>query len=82
RTATRTDVPVVPSAAVQRGPDGFYVYLVKPDQTVSRQAIALEQDDGALAVIASGLAGGESVVLSGQSRLTDGSHVSTAKPAG
>ncbi len=82
RTATRTDVPTLASAAVQRGPDGFYVYKVKPDQTVARQAVSVEQDDGSLAVIGSGLDGGETVVLSGQSRLTEGSHVATSKPAG
>ncbi len=81
-TDTRVDVPVLPSAAVQRGPDGFYVYLVKPDQTVKRQAVTVSQDDGTLAVAASGLAGGETVVLSGQSRLTDGTRVAAAaKPA-
>lgn len=82
QTGTRHAVPTVPSAAIQRGPDGFYVYVVKPDQTVARQAVEVEQDDGAIAVLASGLAGGETVVVSGQSRLTDGSRVAPSAPAG
>ena len=84
RIGTLVDVPTVPSAAVQRGPDGFYVYVVKPDQTVARQAVSAEQDDGSVAVLASGLDGGETVVVSGQSRLTNGSRVADAvpKPAG
>ncbi len=84
RTGTWTDVPTVPSEAVQRGPDGLYVYLIKPDQTVKRETVTVVQDNGAVAVIGSGLNGGETVVLSGQSRLTDGSRVAAVagKPAG
>ena len=83
QTSTRRAVPTVASAAVQRGPDGFYVYLVKPDQTVERQAVEVAQDDGTIAVLASGLSGGETVVVSGQLRLTNGSRVASSamKPA-
>ena len=81
---TRRDAPTVPTTAVQRGPDGLYVYLVKPDSTVTRQAVEIEQDDGTTAVVARGLEGGETVVASGQSRLTNGTRVavSAPKPAG
>jgi multidrug efflux system membrane fusion protein len=75
---TRRDAPTVPTTAVQRGPDGLYVYLVKPDSTVTRQAIDIEQDDGNIAVISRGLDGGETVVASGQSRLTNGTRVAVA----
>lgn len=83
QTGIRKDVPTVPSAVVQRGPDGLYVYAVKPDQTVERKPVTIAQDNGETAVIASGLSGGETVVVGGQSRLTNGSRVaaSTAKPA-
>lgn len=80
QTGTRHDAPTVPSAAVQRGPEGFYVYLVKPDQTVARQAVEVAQDDGVVAVLASGLTGGETVVVSGQLRLTNGSRVAAQGP--
>ena len=72
---TRKNAPTLPASAVQRGPDGLYVYLVKPDSTVTRQVVEIEQDDGAAAVVARGLEGGETVVVSGQSRLTNGSRV-------
>ena len=68
-------VLTVPSVAVQRGPNGLYVYLVKPDQTVAMQAVELRQDDGTVAVIAKGLDAGALVVTNGQSRLQDGSRV-------
>jgi multidrug efflux system membrane fusion protein len=72
---TRKNAPTLPASAVQRGPDGLYVYLLKPDSTVTRQVVEIEQDDGAAAVVARGLEGGETVVVSGQSRLTNGSRV-------
>ena len=83
QTGTRTAVPTVPSEAVQRGPDGLYVYAVQPDQTVQRSTVTVIQDNGTVAVIGSGLTGGETVILSGQSRLTNGSRVAVAaaKPA-
>ena len=49
--------------AVQRGPDGLYVYLVKPDSTVIRQSVDIEQDDGKNAVVSRGLDGGETIVV-------------------
>jgi membrane fusion protein, multidrug efflux system len=68
----------VPSAAVQRGPSGLYVYLVKPDSTVAMQPVEVQQDDGAVAVIAKGLDSGVQVVTNGQSRLQTGSRVVAA----
>jgi multidrug efflux system membrane fusion protein len=65
----------VPSAAVQRGPDGLYVYVVGSDQRASRRTVNVRQDNGREAVIANGIAAGESVVVNGQSRLQQGSLV-------
>ncbi len=65
----------VPSVAVQHGPDGLYVYVVKQDPTVAMQPVTVQQDDGVTAVIASGLDEGAQVVTNGQSRLQNGSHV-------
>ena len=78
------DVVTIPAAAVQRGQDGMYVYLVKPDSTVAMRPVeeTLEQDG--VAAISKGLEGGEQVVINGQSRLTDGVRVaarSGAEPA-
>lgn len=70
----------VPSAAVQRGPNGLYVFLVKPDSTAALQPIDVDQDDGQTAVVAKGLSGGERVVLAGQSRLFIGAKVLGTEP--
>ena len=72
---TRRNALTVPSEAVQHGPSGLYVYIVKPDQTVGRQDVEIEQDTGSVAVVSKGLSGGERVVVSGQSRLQDGTRV-------
>lgn len=79
----RENVPTVPSAAIQRGVAGLYVYVAKPDGTVGVQRVEVEQDDGRMAVIRQGLDGAERVVIAGQSRLNDGARVAATeqKPA-
>ncbi|HET9019047.1 MAG TPA: efflux RND transporter periplasmic adaptor subunit [Acetobacteraceae bacterium] len=72
-------VVTVPSTALQRGPNGLYVYRVKSDATVAMQPVKVTQDDGEAAVIADGVAAGETVVVNGQLRLQNGSHVAVAK---
>lgn len=66
---------VVPSAAVQQGPNGSIVYLVGENNTVSTVPVAVTQQDDALAVLASGVHAGETVVTSGFFNLADGSKV-------
>ena len=66
---------VVPSQAVQTGPRGQYVYVIK-DDTAQMREISIERVDGAQTVVAKGLAAGEQVVVSGQSRLVPGMKVS------
>jgi multidrug efflux system membrane fusion protein len=65
----------VPSTAVQRGPDGMYVYVIKPDTTVAMQPVEVAQMTEGTAVIQTGLQPGVPIVLSGQYRLQPGSHV-------
>ncbi|MDR3537999.1 MAG: efflux RND transporter periplasmic adaptor subunit [Acetobacteraceae bacterium] len=72
-------VTVAP-AAIQHGPDGLYVYLVKPDNSVASQPVTVGYQTPQLAVVTAGLSGGETVVLSGQSRLQPGLRVA-ATPA-
>jgi membrane fusion protein, multidrug efflux system len=79
---TRHDALTVPSQAVQHGPTGLYAYVVKPDSTVARQDIEVDQDTGKLAVVTKGLAAGDRVVLTGQSRLQNGSRVADAARPG
>jgi multidrug efflux system membrane fusion protein len=64
----------VPSRAVQHGPAGLYVYVVKPDATVERQAIEAV-DRGQVMVVSKGLDDGQTIVLDGQSRLENGMRV-------
>src|SRR6202011_1734757 len=66
---------VIPTAAVQRGPDGTFVYVVKEDNTVSVRPVTVQQQDDVQAVIATGLMAQERVVTTGFGRLADGTKV-------
>ena len=76
-------VLTVPSIAVQRGPNGLYVFVIKPDNIASLTPVKIGQDDGQTAIITSGLDAGMQVVVNGQSRLQNGARVvpTQAKPA-
>jgi membrane fusion protein, multidrug efflux system len=65
----------VPTIAVQHGPNGLFVYVVKPDQTVAQQNLQVGYQDQGFSVVTQGLSGNETVVLSGQSRLSPGTRV-------
>ena len=80
RLDTKAGATTVPSAAVQRGSNGLYVFTVKPGDKVAVQPVEIDQDDGKVAVIVSGLQVGDKVVTSGQSRLTDGTLVAAIEP--
>jgi multidrug efflux system membrane fusion protein len=75
---------VVPTAAVQRGPDGTFVYVVKEDNSVSVRPVTVQQQDDLQAVIATGLMAAERVVTTGFGRLADGTRVevTSAEEAG
>jgi multidrug efflux system membrane fusion protein len=73
------DAIVAPSAAIQNGPAGQYVYVVKPDQTVEMRVIKIARAEGDETVVASGLQPGEQVVIVGQLRLAPGTKVNVAK---
>jgi multidrug efflux system membrane fusion protein len=81
---TLHEVMVVPTAAVQRGPNGNYVYVVKEDQTVTVRPVTVTQQDDRQAVIDTGLTVGEHVVTTGFGRLAEGTlvTVSNAEEAG
>lgn len=72
---TQKNVTVVPSAAVQRGPQGNYVYVMKPDKTVEVRNVNIPVTQGNLSEIASGVSPNELVVTDGQDKLQQGSHV-------
>ena len=75
---TLRQVVVVPTAAVQRGPNGTFVYLLQPDSTVSVRLVSVTQQDESEAVIASGLTAQDRIVTSGFAQLADGRQVSVS----
>ncbi len=68
-------IVTVPEAAVERGASGMFVFVVKPDQTASVRPVTERLERDGVAAIAKGLAPGEVVVVNGQSRLAEGTHV-------
>jgi multidrug efflux system membrane fusion protein len=72
---TLKDVVTIPTGAVQRGPNGTFVYVIKDDNTAAMRPIVVQKQDETQAVVKSGLAIGERVVTTGFVRLTDGSKV-------
>lgn len=74
-------VPTVPSSAIQRGPDGSFVYVVRPDQTVAVQPVRVRRYANQQAVIDAGLELGTQVVTAGQYRLTPGARIEVQQPA-
>jgi membrane fusion protein, multidrug efflux system len=73
------DAIVTPSAAVQSGPTGQYVFVVKPDSTVELRNITVSRAEGDDTVVAKGLQAGDQVVTAGQLRLAPGTKVSVGK---
>jgi multidrug efflux system membrane fusion protein len=72
---TLRQVVVAPTAAVQRGPNGTFAYVVQPDNTVAVRPVTVAQQDETQAVVTSGLQPDERVVTTGFARLTTGSQV-------
>ena len=75
RVRTLQDATVIPSAAVQRAAFGEFVYVVKPDNTVSIQRIALGPTEGEQVAVTNGLSPQAQVVLEGVDQLTEGARV-------
>ncbi len=78
---TLDQVVVVPTSAVQRGPEGTFVYVVGADNKASVRPIAVTQQDDKLAVISKGVAPSDMVVTTGFARLKDGAEVTVSPPA-
>jgi membrane fusion protein, multidrug efflux system len=75
---------VIPAAAVQRGPQGTYVFVVKADSTVDVRPVTLSFTQDNFSVIAGGMAPGDVVVTDGQDKLQQGSKIQSrpAAPSG
>ena len=68
-------VMTVPSAVIQHGPDGLFVYVVRDDSTVEVRPVKTGADSEGVVVVTDGLKLGERVVTSNQYRLQPGAHV-------
>jgi membrane fusion protein, multidrug efflux system len=78
---TQQNALTIPDAAVQRGPDGLFAYVIKPDSTVEARPLQVGQESGGVAVVQGGLREGERVATSNQYRLEPGAHVRILAPA-
>jgi len=77
----RKNNTVVPSAAIQRGPQGSYVFAVNPDKTVALRPVTVSYSANNFSSIAKGVAPGDMVVTDGQDKLQDKSRVEV-RPGG
>ena len=76
------NVALVPSAAIQRGAAGTFVYVVKPDDTVAVQPVGIGQSSADQVAITSGVSPGLQVVVDGADKLRDGAKVAVASASG
>jgi multidrug efflux system membrane fusion protein len=77
---TTKGVATVPQQTVQVGPNGYYAYVIKADNTVERRPVEVSSMQDGIAVITKGLTTGEKVVVDGQYRLTEGARVRISNP--
>jgi multidrug efflux system membrane fusion protein len=76
----RKGVATVPQQTVQVGPNGYYAYVIKADNTVERRPVEVAATQDGIVVITKGLEIGEKVVVDGQYRLTQGARVRISNP--
>jgi membrane fusion protein, multidrug efflux system len=72
---TQADAVTIPPAALQRGPQGFYAWVIKPDNTAEQRPVEAIPTNPDVVIVTKGLSAGESVVVKGQYRLQAGAHV-------
>jgi len=78
---TRSDAVVVPSAAIQRGPDGLFVWMINADGLAKPRPIEVGPAYAKLTIVNSGLAGGERIVTDGQYKLQRNAPVTVTSTA-
>ena len=82
RLYEQQDAIVIPARAVQTGPEGQFVYVVRPDMTTELRNVGIARTDGDNAIVANGLKKGEQVVTQGQLRLAPNTRVQIGRPGG
>jgi membrane fusion protein, multidrug efflux system len=75
QTGVAGDAVTVPQTAIQHGPNGLYVYVIKPDRTAELQPVTVGYQTPKRAIVTKGLNGGEEVVVDGVLRLQPGTRV-------
>jgi multidrug efflux system membrane fusion protein len=78
---TKRDLTIIPTAAIQRGPQGTYVYAAASDNTAKIRVVTIAQTAGNSVGLSAGLNPGDVVVIDGQDKLQDGSKINPS-PAG
>ena len=66
---------LAPAEAIQRGPQGAYIYVVKPDKVVQMRRVQLGPTEGATVAVRTGVADGEALVVDGAEKVQDGARV-------
>src|SRR5947207_2100665 len=79
---TKHNLTIVPAPAIQRGPQGTYVYAVGSDNTVKIRPVTIAQTTGNSVGLSSGVNAGDVVVIDGQDKLQDGSKVNPTMAGG
>jgi multidrug efflux system membrane fusion protein len=78
---TRKNSTVLPTAAILRGPQGTFVYAVKPDKTVEARPVTVSLTQGDTTITTNGLNPGDTVVTDGQDKLQSGSKIEPRNPS-
>jgi len=79
---TKRDLTVVPAAAIQRGPQGTYVYAAGNDNTAKIRTVTIAQTTGNNVGLSAGLNPGDVVVIDGQDKLQDGTKINPSTAPG
>ena len=77
---TARDAIVVPPVAVQRGPEGAYVYVIGAGDIAERRLVKVGHEDQLASIVTDGLQPGERVMVDGAARLSDKSKASIVQP--
>lgn len=80
KVSTLQDAIVIPSAALQMGNEGSFVWVVNSENKVSKKSISVGVQDSEKVVVTAGLEAGENVVTDGIDRLTEGAKVEVVAP--
>jgi multidrug efflux system membrane fusion protein len=79
---TRHNLTIVPAAAIQRGPQGTYVYAADTDNTAKIRIVTIAQTTGDSVGLSAGLNSGDRVVIDGLDKLQDGTKINPSPSTG